>query len=54
MYDWISELIGAPSQYANSYITQCAADIIRGGSIAFVILFAFAIINIIWGRGRIK
>lgn len=50
MYDWLNQLIGAPTQNANYYITQGAITIVEGVMCAVSIFVVFVIIRLLWGR----
>lgn len=50
MYNWLYQLIGAPSHDANYYITQGAIQIVEGVMCAVAIMVVFVVLRLVWGR----
>lgn len=51
LYNWVEQLIGAPSKGADYRIIQCCTDVIDIMMVCITIIFVFALLRLLFGKG---
>lgn len=51
LYNWVAQLIGAPSNGADYRIMQCCTDLIQLMVMCITIIIVFVLLRVLFGKG---
>lgn len=51
LYNWVQDLIGAPSNNADYRIMQCCTDLIELMMMCMTIIYVFVLLRLLFGKG---